>query len=74
MVPDQASYHHGHLEISPAGEIWRWYTTFLELSQPETEEWKYLFTNRISVEKSADSLMVVPLYAIYCFSLATFNI
>ena len=45
MVPDQASYHHGHLEISPAGEIWRWYTTFLELSQPETEEWKYLFTN-----------------------------
>ena len=33
-----------------------------------------LLACRVSAEKSADSLMAIPLYAICCFSLVTFNI
>ena len=29
---------------------------------------------RVSAEKSADNLLVIPLYVIFCFSLAAFNI
>ena len=33
-----------------------------------------LLACRVSAEKSADSLMAIPLYIICCFSLVTFNI
>ena len=33
-----------------------------------------LLVHRVSVKKSADNLMRLPLYVVYCFSLVAFNI